>query len=146
MSAPFGAVWARQRLANAKGRDKFPPGESPMKLRLAMIGVVAAAGVAQAVGATKPRTAPAKLAQTVDLENQRPVPLKSFEIVMAAKNKTAPEAIVGKLDQPLAAGGRTRFPITGARGCRFEARWAFDDAKDSGDVDLCNDAHIVFAD
>ena len=116
-----------------------------MKLRLAMIGVVAAAGVAQAVGATKPRTAPAKLAQTVDLENQRPVPLKSFEIVMAAKDKT-PEAIVGKLDKPLAAGGRMRFPITGARGCRFEARWAFDDAKDSGDVDLCNDAHIVFAD
>ena len=116
-----------------------------MKQRLAMIGVIAAAGVVQAVGATKPRPAPAKLAQAVNLENQRLVPLKSFEIVMAAKDKT-PEIVVGKLDKPLAAGGRAQFPITGAKGCRFEARWAFDDAKDSGDVDLCNDAHIVFAD
>jgi hypothetical protein len=114
-----------------------------MTLRLAMIGVVAAAGVAQAVGATKPR--PAKLAQTVNLENQRFVPLKSFEIIMTAKG-AAPEIIVGKLDQPLAAGASARFPLPGASGCRFEARWAFDDAKDSGDVDLCNDAHIFFAD
>jgi hypothetical protein len=110
-----------------------------------MIGVIAAASVAQAVGATKPRSAPAKLAQTVNLENQRLVSLKSFEIVMTAKDKTA-ETIVGKIDRPLAAGGRARFPITGAKGCLFEARWTFDDAKDSGDVDLCNDAHIVFAD
>jgi hypothetical protein len=116
-----------------------------MTLRLAMIGVAAAAGVAQAVGATKPRPTPAKLAQTVNLENQRYVPLKSFEIIMTAKGQ-GPEIIVGKLDKPLAAGASARFPLTGARGCRFQARWAFDDAKDSGDVDLCNDAHIVFAD
>lgn len=117
-----------------------------MKLRLAMIGVVAAGvGVAQTAGATKLRSTPIKLAQTVNLENQRPVSLKSFEIVMAAKDKS-PEIIVGKLDGPLAAGARAQFPLIGAKGCLFEARWTFDDAKDSGDVDLCNDAHIVFAD
>ncbi|MBM3562385.1 MAG: hypothetical protein FJX16_00990 [Alphaproteobacteria bacterium] len=116
-----------------------------MKLRLAMSGVIAAVGVLQADGATKTRPAPSKLAQAVSLENQRLVPLKSFEIVMAARDRT-PETIVGKIDEPLAAGGHAQFPITGAKGCRFEARWAFDDAKDSGDVDLCNDAHIVFAD
>ena len=116
-----------------------------MKLRLAMVGVIAAVGVAQAVGATKPRTAPSKLAQAVNLENRRLVPLKSFEIVMTAKDKTT-EIIVGKIDKPVAAGARAQFPITGAKGCLFQARWAFDDAKDSGDVDLCNDAHIVFAD
>jgi len=116
-----------------------------MKLRLAMVGVIAAVGVAQAVGATKPRPAPSKLAQAVNLENRRLVPLKSFEIVMTTKNKTS-ETIVGKIDRPVAAGDHAQFPITGAKGCLFEARWAFDDAKDSGDVDLCNDAHIVFAD
>ena len=115
-----------------------------MKLRLAMIGVVAV-GVAQAAGATKLRSPSPKLAQTVNLENQRPVSLKSFEIVMTSRDKT-PETVVGKLDKPLAAGARAQFPLIGAKGCLFEARWAFDDAKDSGDVDLCNDAHIVFAD
>ncbi len=116
-----------------------------MKLRSAMVGVIAAIGIVQADGATKPRPAPAKLAQAVNLENRRLVPLKSFEVVMTAKDK-ASETIVGKIDRPVAAGERAQFPITGAKGCRFEARWAFDDAKDSGDVDLCNDAHIVFAD
>ena len=116
-----------------------------MKLRLAMIGVIAAVGVVQADGAMKPRPAPSKLALAVNLENHRLVPLKSFEIVMTARNKTS-ETIVGKIDKPLAAGGHAQFPIAGAKGCLFEARWAFDDAKDSGDVDLCNDAHIVFAD
>jgi hypothetical protein len=116
-----------------------------MKLRFAMIGVIAVASVAQAVGAPKPRPAPAKLAQAVNLENQRLIPLKSFEIVMTAKDKPE-EIVVGKIDKPLAAGDRAQFPITGAKGCLFQARWAFDDAKDSGDVDLCNDAHIVFAD
>ena len=116
-----------------------------MKQRLAMIGVIAAVGVVQADGATKPRPAPAKLAQAVNLENRRLVPLKSFEVVMMAKDKTS-ETIVGKIDKPLAAGDRAQFSITGAKGCLFEARWAFDDAKDSGDVDLCNDPRIVFAD
>ncbi len=116
-----------------------------MKLRSAMVGVIAAIGIVQADGATRPRPAPAKLAQAVNLENRRLVPLKSFEVVMTAKDKTS-ETIVGKIDRPVAAGERAQFPITGAKGCRFEARWAFDDAKDSGDVDLCNDAHIVFAD
>jgi hypothetical protein len=116
-----------------------------MKLRLAMVGVIAAVGVVQAVGATKLRPTPSKLAQAVNLENRRLVPLKSFEIVMTAKDKTS-ETIVAKIDRPVAAGDHAQFPITGAKGCLFEARWAFDDAKDSGDVDLCNNARIVFAD
>lgn len=114
-----------------------------MKLRLAMIGVVAVACLAQTGGAAKP--SPVKLAQSVNLENKRLVALKSFEIVMAAKDKTA-EAIVGQLEKPLPAGKSASFPLTGAKGCEFEARWAFEDAKDSGGVDLCNDAHIVLMD
>ncbi len=114
-----------------------------MKISLAMIGVIAVACVAQTSGAAKP--SPVKLAQAVNLENKRLVALKSFEIVMAAKDKTT-EAIVGKLEKPLPAGASASFPLTGAKGCQFEARWAFEDAKDSGDVDLCNDAHIVLMD
>lgn len=116
-----------------------------MKLRLAVVGVIAAVGVAQAVGATKARPTPSKLALAVNLENHRLVPLKSFEIVMTAKDR-AFETVVGRIDKPVGAGGHAQFPINGAKGCLFQARWAFDDAKDSGDVDLCNDAHIVFAD
>jgi hypothetical protein len=116
-----------------------------MKLRLTIVGVAAVIVVAQADGAEKPRPAPAKLALAVNLENHRLVPLKSFEIVMMAKDKTT-ETIVGKIDRPVAAGDRAQFPIMGGKGCLFQARWTFDDAKDSGDVDLCNDAHIVFAD
>jgi hypothetical protein len=63
---------------------------------------------------------------------------------MTAKDET-PETICGKLDKPLAAGGRMQFHPTGA-GPRLQARWSFNDVTDSGDVDLCSNAHIVFAD
>ncbi len=89
---------------------------------------------------TAPRTA-----ASVNIDNRRPVPLLSFEIVMAGKD-TQPEVIVGKLEKPLPPGGATNFPLVGARGCAFLARWSFEDIKDSGDVDLCADAHIVLVD
>jgi hypothetical protein len=116
-----------------------------MRASLAIVGLVAAGIGAPAVGEPKPRTAAPKLAAAVNLENKRPLALLNFEIVMPARDKT-PETIVGKLDRPLAAGGTTRFPLSGGDGCVFEARWAFEDVKDAGDVDLCNDAHIVLVD
>lgn len=86
-----------------------------------------------------------KLAAAVNIENKRPSPLLSFEIVMHGKD-TQSEVVVGKLDKPLPPGGATSFPLVGAHGCAFLARWAFADIKDAGDIDLCNDAHIVLVD
>jgi len=86
-----------------------------------------------------------KLAAAVNIDNKRPVALLSFEVVMAGKD-AAPEVIVGKLEKPLPPGAATSFPLVGARGCAFLARWSFEDLKDSGDIDLCNDAHIVLVD
>ena len=95
----------------------------------------------------RPRSNPPapKLATSVNIENKRPAPLLSFEVVMPGKDKQA-EVVVGKLDQPLPPGGATSFPLVGAHGCAFLARWTFADIKDSGDIDLCNDAHIVLVD
>jgi len=101
------------------------------------------AGAAIARPGSKP-SAP-KLATAVNIENKRPAALQSFEIVMPGKDKQ-PEVIVGKLDKPLPPGGAASFPLVGAKGCTFLARWAFDDIKDAGDVNLCNDAHIVLVD
>ena len=86
-----------------------------------------------------------KLAAVVNIENKRPAALQSFEIVMTGKDKQT-EVIVGKLEKPLPAGGAASFPLVGAKGCAFLARWSFDDIKDVGVVDLCNDAHIVLVD
>lgn len=91
------------------------------------------------------KTLPPKPASAVNIDNKRPVALLSFEIVMAGKD-TQPEVIVGKLEKPLPPGGATSFPLVGAQGCAFLARWSFEDIKDSGDIDLCNDAHIVLVD
>ncbi|MEK4033568.1 hypothetical protein WOC76_16235 [Methylocystis sp. IM3] len=84
-------------------------------------------------------------AAAVNLENKRPVALLAFEIVAPARNG-APERIVGKLAAPLAAGAAVRLPLSGEAGCEFEARWAFDDFKDAGVVDLCNDGRIILVD
>lgn len=120
-----------------------------MTLRWAIVGVVAviAASPAAAIKARQsPNTpAPAKVAAAVNLENKRPVSLLRFEIVMQGVDKT-PETIVGKLEKPLGSGQSASFPLTGATGCLFQARWAFEDINDVGDVDLCNDAHIVLVD
>ncbi len=101
-----------------------------------------------ALGRPRPapsRSAAPKPAATVNIDNKRPVALLSFEIVMAGKD-TKPEVIVGKLEKPLPPGGATSFPLVGAQGCAFLVRWSFEDIKDSGDIDLCNDAHIVLVD
>lgn len=86
-----------------------------------------------------------ELAAAVNLVNKRPVALLAFEIVMPAKDG-APERIIGKLGAPLAAGGAARLPLSGGAGCEFEARWAFEDFKDAGAVDLCNDGRIILVD
>jgi hypothetical protein len=114
-----------------------------MKAIFAIAGVIAIG--APAMGAPGPRPITLKLAVAVNLENKRSAPLLEFEIVLPAKDKT-PEIVIGKLDKPLAAGAATSFPLTGGRGCLYQARWAFEDFKDAGDVDLCNDAHIVLVD
>ncbi len=77
----------------------------------------------------------------VSLENKRRVPLLEFRIVLPAT-----EVVVAKLDKPLAAGATIKLPITGVEGCRFEARWAFEDFSDAGDVDLCRGGRIVLVD
>lgn len=110
----------------------------------AIVGVVAICFCTPAAAA-KPRPGTLKLARAVSLENRRAAPLLNFEIVTPAKDD-APETLVGKLARPLAAGESASFPLNGGTGCVFRARWAFDDIKDSGDVDLCNDAHIVLID
>lgn len=109
-----------------------------------MMGLFALAA-APALGAAKARPAAATPAAAVSLENKRRVSLMSFEIVLPAKG-TRPETLVGRLEKPLASGATASFPLTGAKGCAFEARWAFEDMKDAGDVDLCSDAHIVLVD
>jgi hypothetical protein len=133
-------------LANAPPRAKFRLGAGvSMKVNLAVVGLVAAGIAVPAFGAPKPSPAAPKPAAAVNLENRRRAPLLNFEIVVPARDKT-PEIVVGKLDKPLVAGGKASFPLNGGDGCIFEARWAFEDFKDAGDVDLCNDAHIVLVD
>ncbi len=89
--------------------------------------------------------APGTPAAAVSLENKRRVSLVSFEIVIPAKGK-APEALVGKLEKPLASGATASFPLVGGKGCSYEARWAFEDMTDAGEINLCNDARIVLVD
>lgn len=110
-----------------------------------VVGILAAGLSAPAAGGREPQSIAPKLAATVNLENKRGLPLLHFEIVVPARDN-APEIVVGKLAQPLAAGETARVPLAGGSGCRFEARWAFEDVKDAGDVDLCNDARIVLVD
>jgi len=132
-----------------------------MSPRLAVAGLVALGLATPALGAAKTRATPRpRLAKAVNLENKRNISLLSFEVVMPgedmpgqdlsskdspSKDKT-PETIVGKLEKPLGAGESASLPLTGAKGCVFEARWKFADIGDSGAVDLCNDARIVLVD
>lgn len=85
-------------------------------------------------------------ANEVSLENRRGTPLLNFEIIMPGRDKTT-EVVVGRIEKPLASGAATKFPLQGASGCAFEARWTFgDNIRDAGEIDLCNDAHIVLVD
>lgn len=117
-----------------------------MGIRVAAAGFFALSCALPAGAAPKVRVPPvAKLATTVNLENKRPLSLLSFEIVMPAKDKS-PETVVAKLEKPLLAGEQASLPLSGAKGCMFEARWKFADLNDAGPVDLCSDAHIVLID
>ncbi len=120
-----------------------------MRFRMALFcAFIALVAGAPATGRPRMQRAipPPVLASEVSLENRRKTPLVNFEIVMPGRNKT-PEVVVGKIDKPLASGAATKFPLQGASGCAFEARWAFEDKiQDAGDIDLCNDAHIVLVD
>lgn len=114
-----------------------------MRAALAIVGMVAL-GAGVSVAATAP-SKPLKLASAVNLENKRPVALLHFEIVSPARDKT-PEVVVGKLDKPLAAGASASLPLSGVEGCAYQARWAFEDFTDAGEVDLCGAAHIILVD
>lgn len=114
-----------------------------MVWRLAMAGLIAIGFATAALAARKPKAAPkSKPASVVNLENKRPVSLLTFEIL----NSEDQGKIVGRLEKPLASGHSAKVPLSGANGCVFEVRWKFEDAGDSGSVDLCNDAHIVLTD
>lgn len=124
-----------------------------MRLRsaLACALVALAASAPAAVRARTHRATPAPMsaqlpANEVSLENRRRTPLLDFEIIMPGQDKTK-EIVVGRIDKPLASGAATKFPLQGASGCAFEARWTFgDNIHDAGEIDLCNDAHIVLID
>jgi hypothetical protein len=120
-----------------------------MRFRLALLcALIALAAGAPAAGRPRMQRAipPPVLANEVSLENRRKTPLINFEIVMPGRDKV-PEVVVGKIEKPLASGDATKFPLQGASGCAFEVRWAFEDnIRDAGDIDLCNDAHIVLVD
>lgn len=116
-----------------------------MRFCFAMIGALVVGGAAPIDASAQQQGAGVRLAPAVNIENKRPVALQRFEIVMARKGR-AEDRIVGRLDRPLPAGASARFLLIGAKGCQFLAQWAFDDIKDAGDVDLCNDAHIILVD
>ncbi|MCX7899675.1 MAG: hypothetical protein N2444_06280 [Methylocystis sp.] len=114
-------------------------------MRLRVFAICALIGFALVEVAAKEPTGPRKSVKSVSLENKRHVALQRFEVVMSAANP-ARTIVVGRLDRPLQAGEKARLALIGAKGCVFEARWAFDDIKDFGDVDLCGGGHIVLAD
>lgn len=88
----------------------------------------------------------------ISIENGRKVALNSFEIVFiepeprpGAKPKP-PHKPVLKLEEPLGPGETKTLKLTGAKGCAYVARWAFADAGDEGQIDLCGDPKIVLTD
>lgn len=65
--------------------------------------------------------------------------------VARADGATRPRPPVAKLAQAVNLENQCLAPLKSFEGRLFKARWIFDDAKDSGDVDLCDDPHIVVA-
>ncbi|WP_442756365.1 hypothetical protein ACNHKD_07035 [Methylocystis sp. JAN1] len=116
-----------------------------MRAVSAIVGVMALCAAAPVHGAAETLLKTLKLAAAVNLENKRPVALLQFEIVSPAREKT-PEVVVGRLEKPLAAGASASLPLSGAEGCAYQARWAFEDFTDAGEVDLCGNAHIILVD
>ncbi len=128
-----------------------------MRSRLAIAGLLALCCATSTLAAPKkpaqrPAKEPAKQeasaaqpARAVSLENKRIVSLIAFEIVQSGEGNDA-ETIIGKLERPLKGGESVNMPLSGAKGCRFQVKWSFEDVKDQGAVDLCSDAHIVLID
>ncbi|QGM98036.1 hypothetical protein [Methylocystis parvus] len=116
-----------------------------MRAVLAIVGMLALGAGASGGVAAQSRPAPLKLAASVNLENKRLVALLNFEIVSPAGEET-PETVIVRLDKPLGSGESASLPLSGGKGCQYQARWAFEDFKDAGDVDLCGNAHIVLVD
>lgn len=116
-------------------------------MRMAFAALMATACAAGAIASPKSKGSATKpnSATAVNVENKRPKPLLTFEIVMSVKDSKS-DTIVGKLERPLAAGESVSVPLIGARGCVFQARWKFEDVDDVGTVNLCSDAHIVLVD
>jgi hypothetical protein len=137
----------RRRLANVLRRAKFAVEEGKHMMRMAFAALVAIGCAAGAIASPKSKgsTTTPNSAAAVNVENKRPKPLLTFEIVMSVKGSKS-DTIVGKLEKPLAAGESVSVPLIGARGCLFKARWKFEDVDDVGTVDLCSDAHIVLID
>lgn len=142
-AAPADRVTAIGALANGADRAKFPAEGKRMRTFLAVVGLLALSASGDGAAQSRPETL--KLAASVNLENKRPVALLNFEIVAPAGDKTQ-ETVVVRLEKPLAAGESARLPLAGGDGCQFQARWAFEDFADAGDVDLCGNAHIVLVD
>jgi hypothetical protein len=120
-----------------------------MRMAFAALMAIGCAAGAIASPKTKGSTTKPNVASAVNVENKRPKPLLTFEIVMSVKDSKSDsksDTIVGKLEKPLAAGESVSVPLTGAKGCVFKARWKFEDVDDVGTVDLCSDAHIVLID
>ena len=103
---------------------------------------------ASAQAAPKAKKPPAE----ISIENGRKVALNSFEIVFiepapkAGAKPKPPRKPVLKLEEPIAPGETKRLKLTGAKGCAYVARWAFADASDEGQIDLCGDPKIVLTD
>lgn len=116
-----------------------------MSKRSAIVAMSVLTLFASAADARRSTSMAPTLAAAVSLENKRRVPLLDFRIVLPARNKAA-EVVVAKLDKPLAAGATAKLPVSGVEGCHFEARWAFEDFTDAGDVDLCGNGRIVLVD
>ncbi len=112
-----------------------------MILHLAVAGAIAVGCATAAAAAQK-----SKSASLVNLENNRPVSLLAFEVILPGAEKPDREKVVAKLDKPLAAGRSVKLRLNKSSGCVFDVRWKFEDAGDIGSVDLCKDAHIVLTD
>lgn len=112
-----------------------------MRRRIVTICVFAAFGALAEDGGkrTPPNTT------TISVSNNRAVALQQFEIYASASDAKT-ERLIGRLPKPLPAGERASVPLSKAKGCVFQARWSFTDAKDAGEVDLCNGANIVLVD
>ncbi len=102
----------------------------------------------QAIAAPKAKKPPA----AISIENGRSLALTSFEIAhieatpKAGAKPKPPKKAIGQLSEPLAPGEKKSLKLSGATGCKYLARWKFEDAGDEGQIDICGDPKIVLTD